>query len=188
MAGVEILASNKLIVTGGRHSSLHWEDFGLKLDIPQDALPHGTLAEIVIHVSKSGPYVLPGSHHWKLSSAVYWISSSKDFVRPVLLGIWHNVNDLSNTSNIRFVSAKQVREDNTYVFRELAGGYFSKDDTYGYISLLHFSGFGTQATRDSTSKLVGNLLQKSSQSGHKFEYSFIIYEERPQGMSQQVCP
>lgn len=186
LVGVEILASNKLLVAGGQHGRLHWDDFGIKLDIPHDALPHGVLAEIVIHVSKSGPYVLPNSQEWKMSSAIYWITSSKDFQKPILLGIWHNINDIKNVSNIRFVSAEQVREGSKYIFRKLATGYFLSDDSYGYISLLHFSGFCIQASRDSDSKLVGSLLHKSSQSGYKFEYSFLIYEERPQGLSQEV--
>lgn len=190
MPGVEILASTKLQVAGGRASQLHWEEYGLRLDIPHDALPPGSLAEIIVRVSKSGPYIYPDSKTWKLVSAIYWITSSKDFMKPVLLGLWHNVREIADTSKLRFVTATQHDSsmDHSYTFKEVTGGFFSSRDTYGYISTQHFSGFSVQANRDSSEKFVGNLLQKTSncKNGNKWDYSFLIYEERPNGMSKQV--
>ncbi|XP_019851901.1 PREDICTED: uncharacterized protein LOC109581873 [Amphimedon queenslandica] len=87
LPGVEIDASINQLVAGGSHTQLHWEEYGLTLEVPPDALPCGFIAEIAAYVSNSGPYYAASSNTWPTSTTVYWISSSKDFVTPVSLKI-----------------------------------------------------------------------------------------------------
>ena len=136
LPGVEVLASTRVLVVGGQSSQLEWEEYGLTLDIPDNALPPGFLSEIRVRVSVSGPYVYPNSESWKLVSAVYWISSSKDFINPVQLGIWHNIRGLKNSSDLQVVTAKDTIQNGTYIFENVSEKFILKD-SFVYLNISH---------------------------------------------------
>ena len=157
------------------------------MDIPKDALPHGFLAEVVVRVSLSGPYVYPDSKTWKPASAVYWISSSKDFVNPVLLGIWHNMRGKTELSSVKVLTADDNPENGTYIFKEVHDSKFSINGSFVYISLNHFSSYAA-VTDDDIRHFKGSLIyQKSPKSNKDWDYSFVVYKCHPDGIIEKVC-
>ena len=186
LPGVEVLASTSLLVVGGRPSQLEWEEYGLTLDIPNNALPPGFLTEIKVQVSVSGPYVYPNPESWKPVSAVYWISSSKDFINPIQLGIWHNIRGLKNSSVLQVVTAKDTIQNGTYIFENVSKKFILKD-SFVYLNISHFSQYAVTSSKLNQTSFDGSLLYRKSPKG-KFiwEYSLIVYKHQPDGIVERV--
>ena len=181
---MEIIASTTLLVAGGSHTQLHWEEYGLILDVPSDALPRGFIAEITVRVSISGPYVYPDSDTWKPASAVYWISSSRDFVNPVLLGIQHSVRGNVKSSEIKVLMADDRPTQNmTFMFQDYSN--FTLNGPYVYISLDHFSGVSAASTADIS--FYGVLYYKKYPKGkYLWNYSYLVYKSFPDAIVDEV--
>uniref|UniRef100_A0A1X7TT12 Death domain-containing protein n=1 Tax=Amphimedon queenslandica TaxID=400682 RepID=A0A1X7TT12_AMPQE len=184
LPGVEVIASHKFLVAGGQSSQLHWDEYGLMLDIPSDALPCGFVAEVVIRVSVSGPYVYPDLKTWKPASAVYWISSSKEFVNPILLGIWHNVKGSVNSSSIKVLTAEDTPQNMSYIFNEFLGDFTVKG-SYVYFKLTGFSGKKVVTSLD-VRNFQGSLFYKMSDAGNKWKYSLVIYNSHTKGVTRSL--
>ena len=181
---MEIIASTSLLVAGGSHTQLHWEDYGLILDVPLDALPCGFIAEITVRVSISGPYIYPDSDSLKPASAVYWISSSRDFVNPVLLGIQHSVRGNVNSSEIKVLIADDSATQNmSFVFQDHANS--TLNGPYVYISLNHFSGVSAASTAEIS--FYGVLYYKKYPKGkYLWNYSYLVYKSFPDAIVEEV--
>lgn len=185
LPGVNVIASNQLTVIGGQVNELHWMEYGLNIYIPPHVLPKGVLAKLTVRVSLFGPFSYPDSHSWKTSSAIYWISSSKDFEESVIISIWHTVRNFQNNSQLRFVSSNNELVDGTYLFKALDGGSF--DNSYGHIAVSHFSPFGVQSGNQTEESFVGSLFyRRRSQKVHQWDYSFLIYHDMPIGLMETV--
>ena len=183
---VEIIASTRFLIAGGQSRQLHWEEYGLIMDVPSDALPHGFIAEVVIRVSLSGPYKYPNPQIWKPASAVYWISSSKDFINPVILGIWHNVRGKINSSSIKILTAEDSPQNMEYIFKEKHASNFSLKGPYIFLALNHFCAI-TAHTCDEINSFCGTLLyQESPKCKYVWDYSFIVYQCHPPAIIQKV--
>ena len=185
LPGVEVIKSIDLIVVGGQSRKFNWKRYGLILDIPSDALPPGFVANIVIRVSVSGPYINSGLENWKPVSAIYWISSSREFINPVMLGIWHNVREEVNSSLIKVLTADDfITQNMSFVFRDHSAN-FTLDGPYVYLLLNHFSGVGVCSTVDSS--FQGALYyQMSRKVENTWDYSFIVYSSNPDGITEKV--
>lgn len=180
---VEIIASTRFLVAGGQSRQLHWEEYGLIMDVPSDALPHGFIAEVVICVSLSGPYKYPNPQTWKPASAVYWISSSKDFINPVILGIWHNVR--GNLSSVKVLTANDNPQNMTYTFHEVSTN-FNVNGSYVYIALDHFSLYAV-STSDEINHFKGALIyRKSPKSDKTWDYSFVVHKCHTDSINEKV--
>ena len=177
--------STELTVVGGQSKKFNWKRYGLILDIPSDALPHGFLANINIRVSVSGPYIIPGSENWKPVSAIYWISSSREFINPVTLGIWHNVRGKVNSSMMRVLTANNFFTQNmSFVFQNHPAN-FTFNGPYVYLLLNHFSGVSVSSTADSS--FEGALYyQMSRKVENAWDYSFIVYCSNAEGITEKV--
>ena len=119
--------------------SFHWAGYGLKLHIPQKALPAGLeKCRIIIKVGLSGQFVLP--QDTTLVSAVYWLDSEPrcKFSQPFTLKIQHCAMS-SQTSSLSFAKAKCLQRNLPYTFEILDGGGFSSLSAYGSIHLHSFS-------------------------------------------------
>ena len=184
MPGVEIIAFTNLLLAGGSHTQLHWEEYGLILDVPPNALPHGFIAEITVRVSISGPYIYPDSDTWKPASAVYWISSSRDFVNPVLLGIQHSVRGHVKSSEIKVLMADDSATQNmSFMFQDYSN--FTLNGPYVYISLNHFSGVTAASTAEIS--FYGVLYYKKYPKGkYLWNYSYLVYKGFPDAIVEEV--
>ena len=182
LPGVEIIASTNLLVAGGSHTQLHWEEYGLILDVPPDALPRGFIAEITVRFSISGPYIYPDSDTWKPASAVYWISSSRDFVNPVLLGIQHSVKGNVNSSEIKVLMADDSATQNmSFVFQDYSN--FTLNDPYVYLLLNHFSGISAASTAELNFQ---GILFRCFKDKFVWDYSFVVYKSHPDAINDKV--
>ena len=152
------------------------------MDVPCDALPRGFLAEVIVRVSLSGPYKYPDLETWKPASAVYWISSSKDFVNPVELRILHNVRDKANHWSMKVLTAEDNPQNMTYIFKELPN--FELEGRYIFLSLNHFSGLSACTTAEINS-FCGSLLYQQSKK-YSWDYSLTLFKCHADGIIQEV--
>ena len=119
--------------------TFHWIGYGLKLHIPQDALPTGLEeCQLLIKVGLSGQFTFP--ENTSLVSAVYWLDSEPrcKFSQPLTLEIQHCVKS-TQTLSLNFVLARCSQRNLPYSFEILEGGEFSSLSAYGCIQLHHFS-------------------------------------------------
>ncbi len=127
---------------------LDWKDYGFRLYLPDNALPHGvTNCSIQIKAFLSCEYVIPDdAGEADLVSGIYCISSTHSFTKPVTLYIQHFS---SNTESLCF----GINSDHKYPYKfELVdSGHFS-DNSYGVINVRSFSIFGNFIRR-----ITGNL-------------------------------
>ena len=183
MPGVEVITSTDLIVVGGQSIKFNWKEYGLILDVPPDALPRSFVANIIIRVSVSGPYITSGLENWKPASPVYWISSSREFTNPIMFGIRHYVRGEVNSSVIKIVTADDSPQNASYVFQEIPNN-ITVSEAYVYFLMSHFSGLGSETSIEFDS-FCGTLLSRNSPKGkNMWDYNFVVYQcAKPPGFT-----
>ena len=116
--------------------TFQWEGYGLKLNIPQGALP-ANLAQckLIIKVGISGQFTLP--RNTSLVSAVYWLHTEPqcEFSQPLTVEIQHCAMP-SQTPRLSFARCSENLPCN---FEILEGGEFNCLSAYGRIQLHRFS-------------------------------------------------
>ena len=135
---MHVIAETSVQVTN-KAQTFHWAGYGLKLHIPQDALPPGLEeCQLLIKVGLSGQFTFP--QNTSLVSAVYWLDSEPrcKFSQPLTLEIQHYVKP-THSSRLSFVQAKCSQRNLPYTFEILKGGEFSSLSAYGCIQVHHFS-------------------------------------------------
>ena len=97
-------------------------------------------AQLNVRVSLSGPFQIPFSS--ELLSAIHWISSPHKFEKPITVKIQHCavLSSDKQCSKLTFVCTKCTQKELPYTFKELPGGVFEPKNSYGSLSLSHFSG------------------------------------------------
>ena len=139
LLGVELVGEEELVVTN-ETVNFHWKDHGLKLHIPENALPEGVSEYSVnIKASLAGQFELPAGY--ELVSAVYWIRTPGKFTKPVTIEAQH-CSKFNNPSELRFVRTSCAQKSLPYKFKVVDGGSFSLGNKYGALSTTHFSGIG----------------------------------------------
>ena len=136
--GLDVIAQTSVLVTN-QAQTFNWKGYGLKLYIPQGALPAGLEeCRLLIKVGLSGQFALP--ENTSLVSAVYWIDSEPrcKFSQHLTMEIQHCVK-LTLASNLSFVHAKCSQKHLPYEFEAKEGGVFSTESGYGCVQLTHFS-------------------------------------------------
>ena len=143
LRGIESFAETSFVITGRDSHSIKWQGYGLKLHIPEGAVPGDHMeCRIDIKAGLSGQFSLPDDS--QLVSCVYWIACSQKFLKSVTLDIEHcaAVQDSSQSSSLRFVAAKCSQTDLPYQFRELKKATFSPQSSFGSVQVSQFSFFG----------------------------------------------
>ncbi|XP_019860478.1 PREDICTED: uncharacterized protein LOC109588805 [Amphimedon queenslandica] len=168
LPGVEVVRSTNVVVPGGRAITI--EKFGLIIVSPPDALPDGLFSVINIRLGISGPYIYPDSdtnHTMVAASPVYWLSSSKEFLKPLQFGIRHYT---SQKSIIKVYTADNNQMNMSYIFEEIPNVTVSRD--YVYFSVNHFSGFSANSTETT---FCGTLYyQRSPTVKFQWDYNYVI--------------
>ena len=130
------------ILVTNKAQTFHWTGYGLKLHIPQGALP-ADLEEcrLLIKVGLSGQFKLP--ENTSLVSAVYWVDSDPrcKFSQPITVEMQHCMKQ-THTSKLSFVHAKCSQVQLPYAFKAVEGGVFCSESAYGCVELHHFSLLG----------------------------------------------
>ena len=160
-----------------RGESFHWEGYGLRLHISEGSLPAGVEeCKVNIRVSLSGQFQLPEGSDFL--SPIFWISAPCKFIYPVTLEIQHCAltEDESTLSNLNFVSTKCSQKDLPYRFRQMQGGVFTKNSTYGSIQLSHFSGVGVTG-KEGTLRSYCAHLYHTKKEDYEWRYYFVIIQD-----------
>ena len=137
LRGVEVIAETQFIVKGKHSQTFKWEGHGLKLSMPEGAVPSESV--IYIKACLAGQFELPSRA--QLVSPVYWLYCDNDFQHPVTLELQHCVA-MSDFSSLRFIVAKCSQEEFPYKFKYLDRGIFSQHSSYGSIDVKQLSLFG----------------------------------------------
>ena len=135
LRGLNVIGEISVLITS-KAQTFYWAGYGLKLHIPQGALPVGLKqCELIIKVGLSGQFSLPPNT--SLVSAVYWLHSEhqREFSKPLIVELQHCATS-SQTSRLGF--AKCSHYSLPYNFEILEEGDFSPD-AYGRIQLCNFS-------------------------------------------------
>ena len=120
------------------YTLLNWEEYGLRITIPHEAVPLYDTVEVAITALVGGEFILP--EDTELVSAVYAISVSKQFLKPVQLEIQHCVS-IEKPAHSNYLSFATTPSDKASCeFQPVKGaGVFSTGSRYGSISITEFS-------------------------------------------------
>ena len=138
LRGMDVIAETSVQVTN-QSQTFHWVGYGLKLNIPQGALPAGLKeCRLLIKVGLSGQFALP--QNTSLVSAVYWLDSEPrgKFSEPLTLEVQHCVKS-TQVSRPSFALARCSKRNLPYTFELLKEGKSSCLSAYGCIQLDSFS-------------------------------------------------
>ena len=118
------------------YTLLNWEEYGLRITIPHEAVPLYDTVEVAITALVGGEFILP--EDTELVSAVYAISVSKQFLKPVQLEIQHCVS-IEKPAHSNYLSFSTAHSDEASCeFQPVEGGEFSIDSRYGSINITEF--------------------------------------------------
>ena len=136
---MSIISEKLFLVQGNSAQFLDWEQYGLRITVPEDTLSTKEIIRITVRALVGGQFQLP--EDTELISAVYVISISKPLLKPVKLEIQHCADLVTrdHTSYLSFATAS-ISQSTTlpYQFRLQEGGQFCPGDQYGSITLPHF--------------------------------------------------
>ena len=158
LRGVEVIAEKRFTIKGIHPQTFEWENHGLKLSIPEGALPSDpTERKIDIKAGLAGQFEFPADK--QLVSPVYWIDCKEKFQAPVTLELQHCavIRNQSECSSLCFVAAKCSQKGLPYKFKDLKKGIFSQHSSYGSIQVKQFSLFGILSPFRSPKKYFAQL-------------------------------
>ena len=120
------------------YTLLNWEEYGLRITIPHEAVPLYDTVEVAITALVGGEFILP--EDTELVSAVYAISVSKPLLKPVQLEIQHCVS-IEKPAHSNYLSFATAPSDQVSCeFQPVKGaGEFSVGSRYGSIYITEFS-------------------------------------------------
>ena len=137
----EVFAETSFVVTDSHSHSFEWQRYGIKLHIPEGAVPaQHTECRVAIKACLAGQFIIPDD--LQLVSCIYWLSCPQKFLKPITLEIEHcaSFQDSSQFSSLRFIVANSSQGKLPYQFRVLEQGTFVH--SYGSIQVSQFSFFG----------------------------------------------
>ena len=121
------------------YTLLNWEEYGLRITIPHEAVPLYDNVEIAITALVGGEFILP--EDTELVSAVYAISVSKPLIKSVQLEIQHcvSIEKPADCNYLSFATAP-ISDEASCEFQPVKGaGEFSIGSRYGSIYITEFS-------------------------------------------------
>ena len=142
LQGICVAGHKLFLLQNDSPQLLNWEEYGLRIAIPHEAVPslYDTV-EVAITALVGGEFILP--EDTELVSAVYAISVSKPLLKPVQLEIQHCVS-IEKPAHSNYLSFATAPIDQPpYQFEPVKGGIFAIGNQYGNISLSEFSIWST---------------------------------------------
>ena len=137
LQGVCVAGDKLYLLQNDTPKLLNWEEYGLRIAIPQGAMQQSDTVEVAITALVGGEFILP--EDTELVSAVYAISVSKLLLKPVQLEIQHcvSIEKPAHSNYLSFATAHSDRPP--YYFQPVEGGIFAIGNQYGSIYLSGFS-------------------------------------------------
>uniref|UniRef100_A0A1X7SS50 ZU5 domain-containing protein n=1 Tax=Amphimedon queenslandica TaxID=400682 RepID=A0A1X7SS50_AMPQE len=119
---------------------LNWEKYGLRITVPEGAVPPSETIEVAITALVGGEFILPEDS--ELVSAVYTINVSKPLLKPVQLEIQHcvSIETPSHANYLSFVTSSN--DQSPFEFQSVDNGSFLVGGRYGSIHISEFSLWG----------------------------------------------
>ena len=123
---------------------LSWEEYGLRITVPEGAVPPSETIEVSITALVGGEFILPEDS--ELVSAVYTITVSKPLLKPVQLEIQHcvSIGTQSQANCLSFVTSSSNRCP--FDFQSVYKGSFLVGTRYGRILISEFSSWAIVQT------------------------------------------
>ena len=114
-----------LEVVGDKPQKVEWPGYGFFIEIPEGAVPPGVTVSVGVKVILAGQFKFPENR--QLISAIYWVSSSIEFIKEVSVNIQHCavVRNEDQCSQFKFIIAKCSQSQLPYKFREREGLFSS---------------------------------------------------------------
>ena len=137
LQGVCVAGDKLFLLQNDSPQLINWEEYGLRIAIPQGAVQQSDTVEVAITALVGGEFILP--EDTELVSAVYAISVSKPLLKPVQLEIQHcvSIEKPAHSNYLSFATAPSDRPP--YHFQPVEGGIFSIGNQYGGITVSGFS-------------------------------------------------
>ena len=164
-------------IVSTKGSSFEWVGYGLRLSISKDSLPTDMEeCRINIKASLSGLFELPEDS--ELLSPVFWISALCKFKNPVKLEIQHCASrNEASFSDLNFISTKCSQKTLPYTFKQLDGGRFPADSSYGSIQLSHFSGVGVSGRKRTPRSYCAQIYYTIKEEAYDWRVYFVITKD-----------
>ena len=127
---------------GNEELTLFWEEHGINIIIPQDAIPSTiTSCDIAVVPVIEGSFTFP--FDTTPVSAMYAIGTSCKLKKPIKIGIQHCVEltDPSHCDQLSFAKAEHGNCSSPYEFKTINGGQFLACSQYGFLDCASFSLF-----------------------------------------------
>ena len=166
-------AETVLEVVGDKPQKLEWHDYGFYIEVPEGAVSPGVTVSVGVKVILAGQFKLPESR--QLISALYWVSSSKVFLKEVSVNIQHcaYIQSEEQCSNCNFIIAKCSQKELPYTFREREG-LFNSHTQYGAIKLKTFSIIGGTAPPETELRCLASLYYKQHTGIPVIDIHFVL--------------
>ena len=184
---VDVQGETILKVVGDQPQKLEWPGYGFDIIVPEGALPSGVTASLCVKAIQGGQFKFPENS--QLISAIYWISSSEEFLEEVSVNIQHSaaIDTYEQCSSFRFIIAKCSQKILPYRFREREG-VFNPHTQYGTIKLKQFSFVGVTASTNTETKTrcaAHMFYKKHMQTLNVVDFHFVIVKDLDSCL--QVC-
>ena len=140
ITGIEPIASKAYTVTGSQSLECTLEGYGVRLYIPEGALPPDTPpTELQITACSSNQYKLPEGY--QIVSGIYFISFPREFLKPVTVKIQHclDLTRATECSSVKFAVARTSQAHPPYEFEIQKDEVFTSHNSYGTIRITSFS-------------------------------------------------
>ena len=150
-----------LTVVGNKPQRLKWPGYGFYIDVPEGSLSPGVTANVTVRVIFGDHFKLPENS--QLISAIYWVSSSTEFLKEVSVNIQHCavITSEEQLLDFKFIIAKGFQKVPPYHFKE-SEGFFSTHTQYGTIKLKQFSKISAIGPANVETLFTGLMYYKES--------------------------
>ena len=186
LRGVEVYRETVLEVVGDKPQKVEWPGYGFFIEVPEGAVPPGVTASVGVKVILAGQFKFPENS--QLISAIYWVSSSVEFVKEVAVNIQHCavIRSEDQCSQFKFIIAKCSQKELPYKFREREG-LFSSHTQYGAIKLKQFSLLGETAPEGTDTLCTAFMFYQQQQMSSPLivDFHFVIVRDLEPNL--QVC-
>ena len=177
-----------LEVVGDKPQKVEWPGYGFFIEIPEGAVPPGVTVSVGVKVILAGQFKFPENR--QLISAIYWVSSSIEFIKEVSVNIQHCavVRSEDQCSQFKFIIAKCSQSQLPYRFHEREG-LFSSHTQYGAIKLKQFSLLGETAPEDTDTLCTAFMFyQQQSASPLMVDFHFVVVRDlEPNQQVISIC-
>ena len=170
LKGVHVADQKSFLIHSGSDESVNWEEYGIRITIPQGAVLPSDTVQVTITALVGGDFIFPKDT--ELVSAVYAISLSKPFLEPVKLEIQHCVS-IKTPAHGNYLSFSTTTDNQPpFKFNAVDGGEFPVGNRYGSINIAKFSKWSVVMKRRRRTRVHPYCIKNSS---HKKEHkSFSV--------------